>query len=239
MEFIAFQSPLVLGHYSHVAISPRKPPSPLQNISDKYKESQISQRRICGIPVHCAFDGPSESSIAIQTDSDELISDAPVVTVRLPLGAYLEETTDGRIFVDELVTGGNAETSRLLLEGDVITAVSLPFGDSLFPVPDSDGLEMIASYIESREGDTFRLAVVRTYSLQDLRSQSAEKSENAVPISKHLERLKEIHVPEYPIQRSDESDTPSSDTDFVPDFQALRESGFDFDGITDGSQRES
>lgn len=102
-------------------------------------------------------------------------SEARIVQVPLPLDVYLEQTAFGKVFIDEVIQDGNADRVGLKV-GDVVVAVSFPFGEGMMPVPDSNGLEMIAEFMSSR-GDMeryFGVAVVNG-AVDELRDDVNEK----------------------------------------------------------------
>lgn len=158
-------------------------------------------------------------------DPYELLRDTNIVSVKLPLGAYLEESVTGQVFVDELVPGGNAEKSGLISEGDIIVAVSLPFGDGLFPVPKNGALGMIQEHILTREEaeEHFKLALVPSLGAEFLRKQLTEKASREISALAILaENVDKIYVDEYPT-------VPERDTDDLPpvfDADYLRGEGF-------------
>lgn len=143
-------------------------------------------------PCRLAFDPTPQSS-------PTTTSTTTTVTLNLPLGFYLEETPDGVVFIDELVPDGNAAKSGLVKVGDIITAVSLPFGDAIHPVPSFAGLDMVEQHITSRDDDTFRITINSSQDIQSLRDQVVRGQYNELSIERMQEMSVKINVPEYPI----------------------------------------
>lgn len=83
------------------------------------------------------------------------------VTVDLPLGVVLEELPTGEVFVDEVEPEGNADKSGSLREGDIIVALSLPYGSGLTFVPEEDALDSVETFVKSRAGGSMTFAVKR------------------------------------------------------------------------------
>lgn len=159
-------------------------------------------------------------------DSYELLRDAKIVCVQLPLDVYLEEAVTGQVFVDELVSGGNSEKSGLISEGDIIVAVSLPFGDGLFPVPKTNAISMIQEHILTRDEseDHFKLALIPSPGTEFLRQQLTEKANREVAaLAKLKENVDKIYIDEYPSVREQVAD----DLEPVFDSDYLRGEGFD------------
>lgn len=150
------------------------------------------------------------------------LDNAKIVSIPLPLDVYLEEAEDGRVYVDEVIPGGNAERTGCVSEGDIIRAVSLPFGDALFPLPSTGGLSLVQEYIGSRgEGLEFRMALVPS-DIEALK-QTTNHSEN-VPMTseERAENAKKIHIAEYPFApRKRQSEKGGLDLEF------LRSEGFE------------
>lgn len=158
-------------------------------------------------------------------DPYEIVRDARTISVKLPLDAYLEETASGQVFVDELVPGGNAEKSGLILEGDIIVAVSLPFGDAMFPVPDFDAITMVQDHVRTRDEseEFFNMAVVSSAGVEVLRQELADKAQREVDnLKKMEENIEKINIDEYPTVKKE-----STDGEVVEfDAEFLRTQGF-------------
>lgn len=78
-------------------------------------------------------------------------ADVMRVALPLPLDLCLEETQGGVVFVAEIVPGGNAERAGGVCVGDVVEAVCVPYGDVCVPVVNPGGLDMVESFVETRD----------------------------------------------------------------------------------------
>lgn len=155
-----------------------------------------------------------------------------LVSLPLPLGIFLDQTTDGLVFVDELEPDGNAAKLGQLVEGDVIQAVSLPFGNNLFPVPEVNGLQMIAEYMRSRDKEEhfFHMAVSRGNDVEALRARLPTEIDVDTADSA-FELATKIQVEEYPIISPE--GMKAEEEDFATRMKQLREYGFDMESVTE------
>lgn len=159
-------------------------------------------------------------------DPRALLLEARIVSVRLPLDAYLEESASGQVFIDELVPDGNSAKTGLISEGDIIVAVSLPFGDAMVPVSKTCGVEMIQVHVSTRDEDEefFQLALISSPGVEVLRAQMQENTQQEIEAQKHVrESIDMVYIDEYPqVKRvSGDKNTKGFDLEF------LRRSGFD------------
>lgn len=154
-----------------------------------------------------------------------LPDDARIVSVSLPLDAYLEESVSGQVYIDELIPDGNSAQTGLISEGDIIVAVSLPFGDGMFPVPNENALQMVQDYVQSRDEDEefFKMALISSAGVQVFRQELQDKIQLDIQARKVLdENIDKIYINEYPSVKPQEDVIAER---FNAEF--LREEGFD------------
>lgn len=151
------------------------------------------------------------------------LDDARIVSIPLPLDVYLEESAQGKVYVDEVIPRGNAEKTGCVFEGDVVIAVSLPFGDALHPVPSLGGLDLVQEHISSRgEGLEFRMALIPS-NIEALRQEAVDAQDAQMTYAQMGEIAKKIFTEEYPFAPSHQEDVQEGQLDF----EILREEGFD------------
>ncbi|KAI5078415.1 hypothetical protein GOP47_0006086 [Adiantum capillus-veneris] len=59
-----------------------------------------------------------------------------MLTLEKPLGIRFAQTLDGKVYVEALAKHGNAESSRMIMVGDVLKKTSAVFGDAMWDVED-------------------------------------------------------------------------------------------------------
>ncbi|MCO5584863.1 hypothetical protein L7F22_038795 [Adiantum nelumboides] len=59
-----------------------------------------------------------------------------MLTLDKPLGIRFAQTLDGKVYVEALAKHGNAESSRMIMVGDVLKKTSALFGDAMWDVED-------------------------------------------------------------------------------------------------------
>ncbi|CDF36827.1 unnamed protein product [Chondrus crispus] len=159
-------------------------------------------------------------------DPQTILREARIVSVPLPLDAYLEESASGQVFIDELVPDGNSAKTGLISEGDVIVAVSLPFGDSMIPISRTSGVKMILEHVSTRDEDEefFQLALISSPGVEVLRAQIQELTQQEIEAHKRVrEGIDKVFIDEYPeVKRVSEDENTEA---FDPKF--LRREGFD------------
>lgn len=175
-----------------------------------------------------AKDEPEDVDFEMPKDLMELpeMKDTTIFSIPLPLGLYLEQTTTGKLFVDEIDLEGNAAKVGLKA-GDIVVAVSLPYGDSLYPVPEEEPLEKVVDFIETRTEDTFRMAIRHGEDLEKLREDILfEHDFDGEQFSKNQEQLKDIFIDEYPfVPEADDEEQVEGEAQL----EALRGYGLDMD----------
>lgn len=163
-----------------------------------------------------------EQNRALANPSDvcyTFLDDKVIVSVSVPLGAILEELpvptpydrelTHGQVFVDEIEEGGNAHTTGLRV-GDIIVAFSLPYGDSLMPLPIDDPLDALQRGLQLRsKSDEVQLAVKRGSDVNELRSRVQESNDKSQLTLEELSELSaKVFVDSYPYDSSEDTDEP-------------------------------
>ncbi|KAJ8902734.1 hypothetical protein NDN08_006054 [Rhodosorus marinus] len=71
-----------------------------------------------------------------------------LVSIERPMGIAFEQTRGGVIYVAEVVDGSNAE--GMIPVGVEVVSVSLPFGDTVFPIA-GKGIDEFESYLMERD----------------------------------------------------------------------------------------
>ncbi|KAI0563310.1 PDZ domain containing protein [Gracilaria domingensis] len=184
-------------------------------------------------PVHTSDSSKiPESPVENQVEESDEIYIPPgtkLVSLPLPLGVFTEQTVDGQVFVDEVDDEGNAAKPGGLQVGDVIEAVSLPYGNSLFPVPKTNGMDMIADYISSRDPSEslFHIAVSKGHDINDLRGR-VEVDESWLTADEAAKMAEKIHITDYPIVIPE---TKSEEEDLASRANELEKYGFDEESI--------
>lgn len=147
---------------------------------------------------------------------------ARIVSIKLPLDLYLEESSSGAVYVAELVPGGNAEKSGQISEGDIIAAVSIPFGEAMMPVPEEDGVDMVYSNVLTRDEDYFRMAILPP-GADALSKDNGKNKLKDLTIEQIRDITSRIYRSEYPSAPDPDEDDEKSKFNL----DILREQGYD------------
>lgn len=190
----------------------------------------------CTLPNISTSESPQDPESYLIHTKDEtqivLPSNTELVSSPLPLGVFLDQTADGLVFVDEIEPDGNAAKLGQLVEGDVVRAVSLPFGNNLIPVPEVNGLQMIATYMRSRDTDEplFHMAIRRGNDVEALRARLPSEID-VDSADATLELAKKIYVDEYPSLSPESVET--QEDDHATRMKKLREYGFEMESVVE------
>lgn len=212
-----------------------KPLSPKTSYDVSKRPRIAHASTVCLPTTHCSLD-PLESSVnnGIETNVEistvenipdkyqGYLDDSRTVSIPLPLDVFLEETSHGEVYIDEVIEGGNACKSNFVEPGDVIIAVCVPFGDALLPLPQEGGLKMLMSQIGSREDGLEFIMAVRKEDLETLRENTISPEEDeALDFDLIQECCDKIFVDDYPFQPQEKPKEQGLD------LEQLREEGFD------------
>ena len=169
-----------------------------------------------------------QNTVGDSTDQD-VLNGTRTVSIEQPLGVFLDEALDGRVFIDELIEDGNAAKSGLLHEGDVIVAVSLPYGDGLTPVPEEDGIDAIENHMSTRhvEEKYFKMAVKASEGVEEIRREIASELEQKYTDGDIRELVKGVFVEEYPMASPEEDGGDNGGRPFQPTEDEVFDYGFE------------
>lgn len=158
-------------------------------------------------------------------ESFKLLDGAEEVTISKPLGVVMEELPDGKVFIDEIFPDGNAHKAGALREGDIIVAVSLPFGSGLIPVPTENALDSLEDFIGSREDGNITLAVRHGADVAQLRTQAGNTTYNVLSPEQIKQVRQALDTNWYPFAPDDDG----MDFKKMTQLDELRNDGFDMD----------
>lgn len=171
-------------------------------------------------------DAPEDAVIAYNRsmfpddDSFSMLDGTVEVAIPIPLGVFMEELPSGKVFVDEVEPGGNADKTGALQEGDLIVAMSLPYSSALVPLPDEGALEEVESFVKSRSGEAITFAVRRGGDVESFRE---EIRNNSIGISpEKIQIVRDLANTEwYPCIPFDEDEPSVNSIQRIDDLTAM------------------
>eukprot|EP00189_Rhodosorus_marinus_P004980 CAMPEP_0113956706 /NCGR_PEP_ID=MMETSP0011_2-20120614/2235_1 /TAXON_ID=101924 /ORGANISM="Rhodosorus marinus" /LENGTH=225 /DNA_ID=CAMNT_0000966931 /DNA_START=25 /DNA_END=699 /DNA_ORIENTATION=+ /assembly_acc=CAM_ASM_000156 len=135
-----------------------------------------------------------------------------LVSIERPMGIAFEQTREGVIYVAEVVDGSNAEGK--IPAGVEVISVSLPYGDSTFPI-EGKGIDEFESYLMERdEKEKYVSLEYRPYpgGLSALEAESGEDQVGEIDYAEAISMRKRIANLPYPVLQDEQSfEEPSGD----------------------------